>query len=287
MAQDSLFTAAEKPAAVESDQPLTVGLVFRSKVEGFISHVRVYKSSSTDEGTYVLGIYTSTGEPLTTQNYRATGAAGWRRVALDQPVRIESNVNYLATVWLPVGKYGSRTYMFTADRVRGNLTAPASARSGGNNRYVYGAAPAFPTSTYRNSSYYVDVVFKARQPLIVNAGRDTSYTLPRDTIRLAAKVTGDGTFYNWDIVDSLTIPGNPADTIAMIDSRTLTPYFFRLGVGYYTFSLTGWDMYGATSTNTVRIEVLPNPKDVIIELLRDGTWRVKDDGKYFLLKTTQ
>lgn len=287
MAQDSLFTSTDKPATLESDQAVTVGLVFRSKVEGFITHIRVYKSTAADNSTYALAIWTGTGEQLTTQTYQAAGPAGWKRVALEQPVRIEPNVNYLASVFLPMGKYGSRANMFTADRVRGNLTAPASARAGGNNRYLYGPAPAFPTSTYKTTSYYVDVVFKARSPLIVNAGKDSTYTRPIDTIRLTGLVTGDESFYSWDMVDSLTLPYFPQDTVVMHDSRTLTPYITGMREGVFTYSLTGWDLYGSQSRHTVRITILANPKDVIFELLRDGTWRVVDDQKYFLLKTSQ
>lgn len=286
-AQDSLFTASDKPAAAEVDNALTVGLVFKSKVEGLITHIRVYKSSATDEGTYVLGIYTDKGEPLFTQNYRATGAVGWRRVKLDQAVRIEPNVNYLATAWLPVGKYGSRQYMFTADRVRGNLTAPASSKVAGNYRYRYGSEMGFPQSTYRSSAYYVDVVFSPRKPLIVNAGRDTSYAMPRDTIRLKGLVTGDGTWFSWNMVDSLTLPYFDSTTVVMEASNTLEPYLTGFQEGLYTFELLGWDMYGSQSRSLVQIQVTADPKGVIFELLRDGTWRVVDDKKYFLLKTNQ
>lgn len=287
MAQDSLFTVNDKPSTLESDQAVTVGLVFRSKVEGFITHVRVYKSTAADNSTYALAIWTSTGEQLTTQTYEASGPAGWKRVALVEPVRIEPNVNYLASVYLPLGKYGSRSYMFTADRVRGNLTAPSSTRAGGNMRYKYGAAQSFPTLNYRSTSYYVDVVFKPRSPLIVNAGKDSAYTRPIDTVRLKGLVSGDGSFFSWDMVDSLTVPYYPEDTVVMHDSRTLTPYITGMREGIYTYSLTGWDLYGSESRHTVRITVLANPKDVIFELLRDGTWRVVDDKKYFLLKTSQ
>jgi len=287
MAQDSLFTASDKPASLESDQAVTVGLVFRSKVEGFITHVRVYKSTAADNSTYALSIWTATGEQLTTQTYQAAGPAGWKRVALEQPVRIEPNVNYLASVFLPLGKYGSRANMFTADRVRGNLTAPASARAGGNNRYKYAPDQSFPTATYRNTSYYVDVVFKPRSPLIVNAGKDSTYTMPIDTVRLAGRVTGDEAVFSWNMEDSLTFPYYPEDTVVMHDSRTLTPYIVGMREGIFTYSLTAWDLYGSQSRHYVRITVQANPKDVIFELLRDGTWRVVDEKKFFLLKTSQ
>ena len=40
------------------------------------------------------------------------------------------------------------------------LHAPeSSAVSGGNGVYGYGSSPAFPTSTYNTTNYWVDVVF--------------------------------------------------------------------------------------------------------------------------------
>lgn len=279
-AQDSLFTASDKPATAESDNALTVGIVFKSKVEGLVTHVRIYKSNAADTGTYVVGVWSSTGELLFSQNYKASGPVGWKRVQLNEPVRIEPNVNYTASVYLPMGKYGARQYMFTADRVRGNLTAPKTV----NNRYTYGPALAYPTSVYRTSAYYVDIIFSPRKPLIVNAGKDSTYTLPHDTVFLKGLITGDGTFFSWDIVDSLSY-GEPTDSVVMHESKTLNPYITGMRSGVYTYSLTGWDMYGSQSRHTVQITMAANPKDVIFELLRDGTWRVVDDKKYFLLKT--
>jgi hypothetical protein len=286
--QDSLYTNSDKPAAIKTDQAMTVGLVFRSKIEGLITHVRVYKSTATNEGTFVVGVWTSAGQQLWSQPYEATGPAGWRNVKLNEPVRIQPNTDYLATVWFPMGKYGYRTNMFTADRVRGNLTAPASARAGGNNRYIYGSAHLFPNKTYyQNSSYYVDVVFSPRKPLIVNAGRDTLYEMPKDTIRMKGVVSGDLTWFSWNMVDSLTVPYHTGTTVIMKNSATLEPYLIGFREGRYVFSLTGWDMYGSESRSLVTITVAADPKSVFIELLRDGTWRVKDDSKLFLMKTGQ
>ncbi|WP_425551333.1 DUF4082 domain-containing protein [Actinoallomurus vinaceus] len=39
------------------------------------------------------------------------------------------------------------------------MTAPASADSGGNGVYAYGATNTFPTGSYQSTNYWVDVVF--------------------------------------------------------------------------------------------------------------------------------
>lgn len=284
MGQDSLFTAADKPATTADYSPLTLGLVFRSKVEGLVTDFKFYKPTATDEGNAIIGIYTADGILLHSQEYRLSGAAGWRRVKLEQSIRIDAGANYVAAIFLPTGRYGYRDNMFTADRTRGNLTAPANARSGGNNRFDFANELIFPKSA-RNRSYYLDVVFYPRAPLIVNAGLDTTFAMPRDTFRLSGQVLGDGVWYSWNMVDTLTFPWFEGTTIKMLESKTLTPSIVGFREGIYTFSLTAWDMYGGESTSLVRVEIAADPKEVIIELLRDGTWRVKDDKKYFLMKT--
>lgn len=284
MGQDSLFTATDKPASTTDNSPLTLGLVFRAKVDGFITDFKFYKPSSNDEGNLVIGIYTGDGVLLLSQQYQATGPAGWRRIKLEQPVRIDANANYVAAVFLPTGRYGYRENMFTADRTRGNLTAPANGRVAGNNRWDFGNALIFPKS-YRNRAYYLDIVFYPRAPLIVNAGPDTAYNMPRDSFKLSGKITGDGTWFSWDMVDSLSFPWFEGTTVTMTGSGTLTPTVSGLREGEYTFLLTGWDMYGATNSSTVRITINADPNEVIFEILRNGTWRVKDDKKYFLMKT--
>ncbi|WP_435872125.1 DUF4082 domain-containing protein [Microbispora rosea] len=40
------------------------------------------------------------------------------------------------------------------------MTAPADGASGGNGVYAYSATDTFPSSTFRSSNYWVDVVFQ-------------------------------------------------------------------------------------------------------------------------------
>src|SRR6185369_11835556 len=144
-----------------------------------------------------------------------------------------------------------RLNVFTADRVRGNLIAPASAKVGGNGRYAYGSALAYPGATYQAGSYYLDVVFAPvqTQPLIVNAGRDTAYALPRDTVYLKGVVTGDAPTFTWDFVDSLSLTWDTTAVIRMWQTTTLAPYVTGLKEGRYVFRLTGRDVVGNVSAS--------------------------------------
>ncbi|MBI2267892.1 MAG: DUF4082 domain-containing protein [Candidatus Blackburnbacteria bacterium] len=51
------------------------------------------------------------------------------------------------------------TNYFTTSTQNGPLEALASGTGGVNGVYKYGSAGAFPTSSWKNSNYWVDVVF--------------------------------------------------------------------------------------------------------------------------------
>lgn len=284
--QDSLFTAAEKPSANTDDVAVTVGMVITPKIQGVLNYWRMYKSTAADTSTYVFGIWLANGTQIYSQSVKMSGAAGWKRIPFTFPFPLQAAQNFVVGVFLPKGDYGSRLNVFTADRVRGFLTAPASSKAGGNGRYVYGNALAYPSATYQSGSYYLDIVFSPvqTQTLIVNAGPDTSYALPRDTVFLKGIVTGDAPTFTWDFVDSLSATWDTTGTMKMWQSTTLNPYLTGMTEGRYVFRLTGKDAVGNVSFNDVTITITANPKDVIIELLRDGTWRVVDDKKLFLMK---
>jgi hypothetical protein len=57
------------------------------------------------------------------------------------------------------GGYAANSNFFASDYVNGPLTAPASSSSGGNGVFAAGASSIFPTNTYNNTNYWVDVVF--------------------------------------------------------------------------------------------------------------------------------
>jgi hypothetical protein len=285
--QDSLFTAAEKPSTLTNDAAVTVGMVITPKLDGVLTHWRIYKSTAADTSTYTFAIWLANGTQIYTQPVKMNGALGWKRVPLTFPFPVQTGTNFVVGVFLPRGDYGSRLNVYTADRTRGNLTAPASSKVAGNGRYVYGSALAYPNATYQSGSYYLDVVFKPvqTQPLIVNAGRDTTYALPRDTVRLQGIVTGNAPTFSWNMIDSLSWSWDTTGAVIMRESTTLTPYLTGMTEGRYVFRLTGQDAVGNVSSHDVTITIVADPKGVIIELLRDGTWRVVDEKKLFLLKT--
>jgi hypothetical protein len=74
---------------------------------------------------------------------------------------VTAGTTYVASYFAPNGGYAINAAAFASAGVtNGPLSVPeSSAVSGGNGLYIYGSGPAFPTSTYNASNYWVDVVF--------------------------------------------------------------------------------------------------------------------------------
>jgi hypothetical protein len=283
--QDSLFLDSEKPAVAEEDNPVELGMVFQPKVNGLITHFRFYKTVATDASQFTLNLWNAYGTNAIRQKVTVPGKVGWIRVALTTPVKVTAGSHYVVSVHFPAGRYGGRTGVFSSARTRGNLTAPSSTQAGGNGRYLYSATTGFPSQSYSNSAYFVDIVFSAdsqiRKPLIVNAGRDTILICPIDSFiasyKLNGFVSGDEVTFSW----RKDFPLGLDDT--MINTNTLTPTIQNLYTCPYQITLIAKDKWGTIAEHQVTIDVLTNPKQVVmtlfqegkpfIEIYQDGSWR--------------
>jgi methionine-rich copper-binding protein CopC len=138
---------------------------FRSETAGTITGLRFYKGSG-NTGTHVGHLWTSTGALLASATFSGETASGWQQVTLSTPVTVAANTTYVASYHTDVGHYASDTGYFANGVDNTPLHALASGVDGPNGVYAYGPS-AFPTSSYQDSNYWVDVVF-------VPSGRDTT-----------------------------------------------------------------------------------------------------------------
>jgi hypothetical protein len=136
-----------------------VGVKFRSSLAGTITGIRFYKAPG-NTGTHTGNLWTITGTKLATIIFTNETASGWQVMRFATPVPITANTIYVASVFAASGKYPSTTGAFTnAGITNGPLTALQAGVSGPNGVYRYGTG--FPTLSYQNSNYFVDVLFKA------------------------------------------------------------------------------------------------------------------------------
>ena len=158
----SLWPSTAVPAILDrgADGAVELGVQFRSDVSGTITAIRFYKAS-TNTGTHVASLWTSTGTLLAQATFTSETASGWQQVSFATPVPIAANTVYVASYHTDVGHYSSDRNFFRNSGVdRGPLHAPAlGAVAGGNGVYGYGTGSTFPNGTFQATNYWVDVVF--------------------------------------------------------------------------------------------------------------------------------
>ena len=156
----SIWSSTASPATPSSSDSSAVelGVKFTSDVNGFISGVRFYKGS-TNTGTHVGNLWTSTGTLLATATFAGETASGWQQVSFPSPVAITANTTYAASYHTNVGHYAQDQQFFATSGVDTfPLHAPSNSAAGGNGVFSYGAGSTFPDQTFNATNYWVDVV---------------------------------------------------------------------------------------------------------------------------------
>jgi hypothetical protein len=156
----SIWAATATPGTVDhgADSPVELGVKFRSDVNGTIKGIRFYKAS-TNTGTHVGSLWTSTGTLLASATFSGETASGWQQVNFSSPVSITANTTYVASYHTDVGHYSQDPNYFASMGVDyPPLHALANSVSP-NGVYVYGSTSTFPSGTYLSTNYWVDLVF--------------------------------------------------------------------------------------------------------------------------------
>ena len=79
------------------------------------------------------------------------------------PVSVTANTTYVASYFAPNGHYSVSDNYFSTPVNNGPLSALADGTDGVNGIYKYGTS-GFPSTGYRPSNYWVDVVFSPAAP---------------------------------------------------------------------------------------------------------------------------
>jgi hypothetical protein len=144
-----------------ADGPVELGVKFFADQNGYVTGIRFYKAS-TNTGTHVGSLWTSTGTLLASATFTGETASGWQQVDFPHPVPITANTVYVASYHTDVGHYSQDVFYFGSTGVDNPpLHALANSASGGNGVYAYGSTSSFPGGSYIATNYWVDVVFTA------------------------------------------------------------------------------------------------------------------------------
>jgi hypothetical protein len=151
----SLFPADAAPAVPDAGdaQPVEVGVRFSSSVDVSVIGVRFYKSAQ-NTGVHTGTLWAASGQELATGTFLGETPSGWQTLRLAAPVALSAGQEVVASYHAPDGHYAGDVDYFTADHSAGPLTA----RGGSNGVYTRGTNRAFPTSSFRSTNYWVDVL---------------------------------------------------------------------------------------------------------------------------------
>ena len=159
----SIWPSATLPALLDSgaDNPVELGVKFRSDVNGTITGIRFYKAA-TNTGTHIGNLWSITGTRLGTVTFAGESSSGWQQASFANPVAITANTVYMASYHVNSGHYsGDLSYFSSTGFDRPPLHALADGVSGANGCFAYGSTSAFPTQNWYSTNYWVDVMFRA------------------------------------------------------------------------------------------------------------------------------
>lgn len=157
----TIFPANPTPAVPASNdtQAVEIGVKFSTDVSGFVKGIRFYKGT-TNTGTHVGNLWSSSGTLLATATFTNETADGWQEVRFAAPVAIAAETTYIASYYAPIGRYAINTAYFSSGGVdNGSLHALRDGADGGNGVFRYSGASVFPSQGFGGANYWVDTIF--------------------------------------------------------------------------------------------------------------------------------
>ena len=160
---DTIWPATAIPVGIDSGDGNSVelGVKFRADADAYITGLRFYKAS-TNIGTHIGHIWSSSGTLLGTATFTNESSSGWQQVLFSSPIPVEANAVYVASYFAPSGHYSADLGYFTSAGVdTPPLHALQNGISGANGVYLYSSMGGFPTVNASNNAinYWVDVIY--------------------------------------------------------------------------------------------------------------------------------
>lgn len=154
----SLFGSTVPSVQTTDDtSPVELGVKFKADADGFISGVRFFKGTG-NTGVHIGTLWTANGTPLATGTFLSESSSGWQTMSFLAPVPVSAGTTYVASYFAPAGRYPSESHYFVdGDYRSAPLTAPG--RPSGVTNGVYAEGHRFPSESYQDTNYWVDVVY--------------------------------------------------------------------------------------------------------------------------------
>ncbi len=148
----SVWAPAAQTVSSASDTDVELGLRFTSSQGGNITKILFYKSPSDTSTTHNVTLWDTNGVSLGTAATANETASGWQTATFAMPIAITANTQYTASYRAANGQYS-----YTSGGLATNVvSAPLTALAGGG---VFQYGGGYPTQSFNNTNYWVDVVF--------------------------------------------------------------------------------------------------------------------------------
>ncbi len=186
----SVWQPSATPSVIDSNDSTAVelGVKFRVDTAGFVTALRFYKAS-TNVGTHVGHIWTSSGASLGLATFTSETASGWQQVTFASPILLAANTTYIASYFAPSGHYSVDANFFaTKGADNPPLHALANGVDGSNGVFANTSSPTFPSNSFNSSNYWVDVLFTPLQPHALS-GNIAGANGPGSTVSLSNGTT--------------------------------------------------------------------------------------------------
>lgn len=158
--------------------PVELGVEFRSNVDGIISGVRYYRSPG-NVGPHDARLWGPSGQRLASSSFTQETSAGWQTTTFASPVALKKGELYVASYRAPQGRYASAEGAFSNSR-------PLTVRDLTALRGVYSYDNKMPSRSWRDSNYFVDVIFTPK-------GSSAASSTPSPTSPMATPSAGPST----------------------------------------------------------------------------------------------
>jgi len=204
------ITDGRPPFGVTDISSVELGVKFETSEPIYVVGVRFYRD---DVGTWSGSLWNANGGSWITSADDSTSESGWQTAMFNSPQPMAPGDTFVASYFAPGGEYAFEWDYFTTPRTVGPVTALGGA--GVNGLYEYSATSVFPTSTFRDTNYWVTPLWIPRYTL-------SGFYQPVDMSGVFNTVKGGSTVpLTFEVFDSAS--GIEQTDVAVIDRFEVTP----------------------------------------------------------------
>jgi len=248
---ESIFTSQTPAVANANDGASTLGTVFTVATAGTVDGCRWFTPSTLPTGGQVQAIlyqWTSdtTGTVLAQVNFNPTTPAAWNTVNYGSPISVVPGQRYVTAVFTP-NQYAYTNDFFTSSGVtNGNLTAPQNdnATPAHNGKFIQQGFPSYPNQSFRDSCYFVDVLFTASggptgSQLIVVTGTGETDSAQGVAVVLATLTRAITGAFETDSAQSISVRAGAVTGAIGVASETDSAQAITVNAGTQAVTVTG------------------------------------------------